>query len=80
MESYIFHLNTAHFFMIQTSHTQTHSFICKENVLLKQSAFTFVRGAGREAASGGDVIIFVLREVVLDFFDQGEACGKGSRG
>lgn len=43
-------------------------------------AFTFVRGAGGEAASGGDVIIFVLREVVLDFFDQGEARGKGSRG
>ncbi len=65
---------------MQTSHTlKTHDPICKENLLLKRSAFTFVRGTGREAASGGDVIIFVLREVVLDFFDQGEARGKGSR-
>lgn len=56
----------------------------KDKVLMLLSynkyAFTFVRGAGGEAASGGDVIIFVLREVVLDFFDQGEARGKGSRG
>lgn len=47
--------------------------------LLHKSTLTFVRGTGGEPACGGDVIIFVLREVVLDFFDQGEASGKGSR-
>lgn len=40
---------------------------------------TFVRCSGGEAASCGDVIIFVLWEVILDFFDQGEACGERSR-
>lgn len=42
------------------------------------TARTFVRGSGREPACGGDVVIFVLRKVVLDFFHQGEACGERS--
>lgn len=41
--------------------------------------FTFVRCSGGEAASCGDVIIFMLWEIILDFFDQGEACGEWSR-
>lgn len=41
---------------------------------------TFVRGAGGEATGSGDVVVLVLRQVVLDLLDQGEARGEGSGG
>lgn len=47
--------------------------------IFHKSTLTFIRGTGGEPACGGDVIIFMLREVVLNFFDQGEASRKGSR-
>lgn len=40
---------------------------------------TFVGGARGEAAGGGDVVVLVLRQVVLDLLDQREAGGEGPR-
>lgn len=64
---------------IQTTYTRKYSNECATKNIMHKSTHTFVRSAGGEPACGGDVIIFVLREVVLDFFNQGEASGKGSR-
>lgn len=42
--------------------------------------FTLVRCTGGESTCGGDVIIFMLWQVILNLFYQGKASGKGSRG